>query len=302
MSANSLAFTNRPAIWDGGMGSLLIAAGLRPGQSPEAWNIERPEVVAAAHRAYYAAGADVVQTNTFGGNRFRLQDAKCPYPVERVNREAAAIALAERPAGRLVAGDIGPSGLALPPVGHADEQSLTDAFAEQAAVLCTAGVDFLSVETMSDLREARAALRGARSVCRLPVMVSLTFRQTRRGFFTIFGDPAVESLRTLRAEGAAGTGANCTLGSAAMTMLGLELRPAVEGLLLLQPNAGEPRIIREGNGYSTVYPEGPDEFTARLEPLFAAGIDALGGCCGTGPAHIQALATRREARRGPANF
>lgn len=275
-------------LWDGAMGSLLLDAGLAPGTAPEAWNIERPEDVRRVHAGYFQAGADVVQTNTFGANRARLAETRCPFSVEEVNRTAASIALSVRPPGGLVAGDLGPSGLAFPPLGRAEEGALADLFAEQAAALTAAGVDLLSVETISDLREGLAALRGIRRVSDLPVFVSLTFRATRRGFFTIVGDPAAASLAALIDEGASGVGANCTLSSAAMRELVREVRPSVRGTLLVQPNAGEPFL--EPRTGKVGYPEGPDAFAAHVGEMIGLGVDCVGGCCGTTPEHIARIA------------
>jgi 5-methyltetrahydrofolate--homocysteine methyltransferase len=290
-------FTNllkreKTVLWDGGMGSLLLAAGLELGASPEAWNIERPDEVAKIHRAYFAAGSQVVQANTFGGNRVRLKETGCPYSVEEVNRAALKIALDERPAGCLVAGNIGPSGLSFPPVGTANENELFEVFAEHAAILASSGADLVGIETMSDLREALAALRGATSVCDLPVCVSITFRETRRGFFTIMGDPAVSSLKTLLENGATCVGANCTLSSEGMMRLAGRLRDEIDGPLIIQANAGEPLLTKEEGEHRVSYPEGPDKFANKMANAFAIGIDIIGGCCGTTPKHIEYLADR----------
>ena len=280
------------------MGSLLIEAGLPAGASPEAWNLERPEILREIHRAYFEAGADVVQTNTFGGNRIRLAHSKCPYTVEQACEAAAKLALEVRPEGGRVAGDIGPTGLSFPPLGTAVEDELRELFAQQARALAEAGVDLISIETMSDLREARAALNGVRDVCGLPVAVSMTFRSTKRGFFTIMGDPAETALKSLLDEGADGVGANCTLSSEAMAKLALELRDGIPGWLLVQPNAGEPALVKHGESHRVVYPEEPEPYAARFVEVMRLGIDAVGGCCGTTPEHIRALCGVRERING----
>ncbi len=285
---------NKPVLWDGGMGSQLLAAGLSPGDAPEAWNVEQPDLVKAIHKAYYDAGADVVQTNTFGGNRVRLAETGCPYTVSEVCVAGARIVMGACPEGRFVAGNIGPTGLSFPPIGTAVEEDLFDIFAEQASALANAGVDLLNVETMSDLREARAALGGAGSVCDLPIVVSMTFRATRRGFFTIMGDPAGASLETLLGEGAAAVGANCTLSSEAMNGLAMGLKKSINEPLIIQPNAGEPRIEKQGDTHEVRYPEGPAEFATNLHGAIAAGIHIIGGCCGTTPRHIAHLASERN--------
>lgn len=285
----------KPALWDGGLGSMLLSAGLRPGEVPEGWNIEKPEAVSDVHRQYFTAGSDVVQTNTFGGNAVRLQEAKCRYTVEEVNAAGVRAALGVRPEGKFVAGSLGPSGLSFPPLGKADENQIAEIYGRQAAALAAAGADLLSVETVSDLREARAALRGIKKVCKLPVIVSLTFRQTPRGFFTIMGNPAVSSLKALFDDGADAAGANCTLSPKAMVLLARELRQSIPGPLLIQPNAGDP--VMDPASHRVTYPESPADFTAALEPLFTLGIEFLGGCCGTGPKHIAGLAGLRKSPR-----
>ncbi len=276
------------------MGSQLLAAGLAAGEAPEEWNLDRPDVVSGIHRAYFDAGSDVVQTNTFGGNRVRLAETKCLYSVEEVCRAGATIAKEVQPDDRMVAGDMGPTGLSFPPLGQADEKELEDIFAEQAAALAGAGVDLLSIETMSDIREAVAAITGAKSVCDLPLVVSMTFRKTRRGHFTIMGDPLLPSLQSLLDSGASAVGANCTLSSNDMCALAQEVNNSSAGIIIIQPNAGEPQIVTDGDSHEIHYPEGPDEFASNLRPAIQAGVDIIGGCCGTEPGHISALARMRE--------
>jgi len=287
--------SGRVRLWDGGMGAALIAGGLAQGQAPESWSLDRPDVIQDLHRRYYAAGSDVVLTNTFGANGARLRHAGCSYSVEETCLAGARLARDVRPEGRFVAGDVGPTGLMLPPVGDADERELEDLFCEQADALARGGVDLLHIETMSDLREARAALRGARRACGLPVIASLTVRRTPRGAFTIMGDEAGASLAALLDEGADGVGLNCTLSSMEMAAVACDLGDRVNGFLVVQPNAGEPRIA-DG---SVRYPEGPEFFCEALEPLLKAGIGGVGGCCGTTPGHIAGLARRLGREGGP---
>lgn len=288
---------NQPALWDGGMGAMLLAAGLEQGKAPETWNIERPDIVAEIHRAYFDAGSDVIQTNTFGGGRARLLEAKCPYSCEEINAEAVKIALQVRPQGKFVAGDLGPSGLLLPPVGKGEEKQIEEIFGEQSAILSSCGVDLLSLETISDLREARAALRAIKRQSKLPVIVSMTFRETRRGFFTIMGDPAAASLNQLLDDGADVVGANCTLSSSSMALLAKELKAKVHGPLLLQPNAGNPMFSSSDANPVVLYPEGPEAFASFTEHAMSLGVEIIGGCCGTTPEYIKAMDCRRKTIR-----
>lgn len=273
----------RVLLLDGGMGSLLIAAGLEPGRAPEWWNLEHPDRVAAAHRAYVESGSDIVHTNTFGGNPLRLAAGGLAGRCREVNRRAAELARGAANGRALVAGDIGPTGHMLPPVGTATVAELTAAFAEQVEALVEGGVDLLSIETMSDLREARAALAAARASS-LPVLVSMTFETRRRGVFTIMGDPLVGSLSTLAAEGATAVGCNCSVTSAEMLAMVRAAAPVLAAPLVAQPNAGQPRVTPDGVAYDA----SPDAFARDLLAMVAAGARAVGGCCGTTPAFIAA--------------
>jgi 5-methyltetrahydrofolate--homocysteine methyltransferase len=270
------------------MGSLLIAAGLRPGECPEAWNLDRPDAVRAIHRDYYAAGACAVLSNTFGANAARLRDSHSPYGVAELNRAGVRLARECCPEGGLVAGDIGPSGVFLEPAGEASEQELEELFFQQAQALVEAGADLICLETFSDLRETRAALRAARRAGPLPVVAAMTFRAGRQGFVTMMGDPLATCLATLRADGAAAVGANCTLSGPAFLALAREIRACGPGPVFLEPNAGEPQPTPEG----LRYPYGPEAFADAIGEALGFPDVILGGCCGTTPAHIAALAAR----------
>lgn len=285
----------RVLLLDGGLGSLLIADGLAAGTPPERWVLERPERIAAAHRQYVDAGADVVHACTFGASAPKLAAVGLEGRAAEVNR--AAVALAREAAGRraLVAGDIGPTGALFPPMGDATEDALGAAFREQASLLADAGVDLLSIETMYDLREACAAVAAA-ATTGLPVLASMTFSARKRGFFTLVGDRVGPSLRALLVSGAHVVGFNCTLTAPEMVPLIAEARAALdaEGTapahgagpapLVAQPNAGQPRPTPQGVVYDTT----PAAFVADLERIVAAGARVVGGCCGTDPAFIRA--------------
>jgi len=280
-------------LLDGGMGSALIARGLEAGGCSELWNLERPDVVEAIHAAFLEAGSDVVQTNTFGGNTHALKRHGLADKMEAINTEGVSIArrAVERVTGgrgrtRLVAGNIGPSGAMLPPVGTAEPEALEDAFAAQAAVLVAAGADYLAIETMGDLREALCALRGARRATDREVTVCLTFDRKKRGFFTIMGDRPVDSMKRLADEGATFTGANCSIGSEAMVELWSALAKATPGTTIAKPNAGLPEMTAEG----PVYRQTPAEFGRDLGEIANRGARIVGGCCGTDPRFIAELA------------
>ena len=272
----------RVLLLDGGLGSMLIAAGLEAGRAPEWWNLEHPVRVEAVHRAYLDAGSEVVHTNTFGANPIRLAAGGLAGRCREVNAAAVEIARRACAGAGLVAGDVGPTGHMLPPLGSATVEQLTQAFREQAEALADAGADLISIETMSDLREAVAAVEAARTTS-LAVHASMTFERRRRGVFTIMGDPLVPSLLALAGAGADAVGCNCSVTSAEMRAMVLEAAPLVGVPLSAQPNAGQPRVTPEWVGYDA----DPEAFARDLAAMVAAGAAMVGGCCGTTPEFIR---------------
>jgi 5-methyltetrahydrofolate--homocysteine methyltransferase len=294
MSAGATALRARlaagpPLLLDGGLGTMLIARGLPAGAPPDAWTTARPEVLTEVHRAYVAAGSEAVHANTFGANGPRL--ARFGLADRAAELNAAAVALARAAGPRFVIADVGPSGDFLPPVGTADPATLRAAFAAQGRALAAAGVDGLHLETMIDLREARLALEALLETApAIPILVSLTFEQRRRGFFTIMGNALGPALRELAAAGAAAVGANCSVTSAAMGALAGEALAAVDCPLVLQPNAGAPELV-DG---AVRYRQAPEVFADDMAAVAAAGVRAVGGCCGTDPRFIAALRARLD--------
>jgi len=281
-------------LLDGGMGSMLIAAGLKEGHPPEEWNLSNEEPLASIHSAYLEAGAEVIQSNTFGANRIKLDatDAGRSLDAGEVNEAGARIA---RRAiddfgheGRFLAGDIGPTGQFFPPVGQLDASAARTAFAEQAKALAGAGVDFFLIETMYDVREALEAVRGIREVSALPIIALVTYEKKARGYFTLMGDTPEKAVEALLAEGAAAVGANCTLSSTDMIDLVSEMRELTDSPIIFQPNAGKP-VMEHGRA---VYRQRPEEFAADIETMVRAGAAAVGGCCGTTPDFIRAVHDR----------
>ena len=277
----------RHHLFDGGMGTMLQAAGLEAGQCPELLNLTNPDTVAAIHAAYAAAGADILTANTFGASRRKL--GRDPGPCI-----AAGVALARRAAegqGRpvCVALDVGPLGALLAPMGELSFDAAYDLFAEIMDAGAAAGADLVLIETMSDLREAKAALLAAKERTNLPVFVTMTFGEDGRTFLGT--DPAAAAV-TLTSLGADVVGINCSLGPK-------ELRPALRKMIaathlpvMIQPNAGLPRLE---NG-RTVFDVGPEEFAACAKDFLSDGAAILGGCCGTTPDHIRAMRPLLEGR------
>ena len=277
---------SKTVIFDGGMGSMLIARGLGPGESPETWNLEKPEAVAEVQRLYYEAGADVVHTNSFGASPVKLADRGLGDQAEQINRRAAEITKSVCPAGKLVAGDMGPTGKFLKPLGDLDPRDAEDSYRRQAETLLTGGADLISIETMFSLEETLAAVRAVKSLGNVLVIASLTYNRTKNGFFTMMGDGVVKAVKALEDAGADAIGSNCSLGSAEMIELTAAIRAATHKPVLIQPNAGKPLAVDD----AVVYQQTPAEFAADGLRIKAAGADMIGGCCGTTPDFIRELA------------
>jgi 5-methyltetrahydrofolate--homocysteine methyltransferase len=277
-----------PVLADGAMGTMLFEAGLQFGDPPEAWNLEHPDRVRAIHRAYLDAGSQIILTNTFGGNRFRLGMHNLQAKVPELNRAAVEIAreAAKEAGGRaLVAGDIGPSGGILLPVGEMQFAEAVAGFAEQAAALVAGGADVIWIETMSDLEEVRAAIEGVRQAsARLPIIASMTF--DTRGH-TMMGVTPEEAVRALSGWGAAAVGGNCGNGPDEILAVVQKMRAAAPGVVLVaKANAGLPELQ---NGRA-VYRAGPKVMADYALAVSAAGAHIVGACCGSTPDHVRAMA------------
>ena len=271
---------------DGAMGTQLQRRGLPLGAVPELANLEHPDWLADIHRSYVEAGSDILYANTFGANREKL--ARSGRTVAEV--VSAGVALARQAAaGRaLVALDVGPLGQLLEPNGTLRFEEAYDRFAEVMEAGAAAGADLVVIETMADLNEARAALLAAKERTSLPVLVSMSFEADRR---TFLGCGVASMALTLSGLGADAIGINCSLGPLEMAPLVDELKRWTDLPLLLKPNAGLPDPA--GGGYDI----GPEQFAAALAGLGRAGVQLLGGCCGTGPEHIALLRRELEGAR-----
>ncbi len=275
-------------VGDGAMGTLLLAHGLAPGEPPEAVTLSRPALLEEIARRYVDAGADLLETNTFGGSPLKLALHGLEHETETVNRTA--VEATRRAAGEraYVAGACGPSGRLLEPYGDTSPDAVYDSFRRQAAALIAAGVDCVCVETMTDLAEARLAVRAARDVStRIPVLATMTFDPTPRGYFTIMGVSVAAAAAGLAEAGADVIGSNCGNGVEHMVAIAREFRRHTALPLMIQPNAGLPRMV-DG---TTVYDETPEFMAEQARGLIDAGVAIVGGCCGTTPAHIAALRT-----------
>jgi len=280
-------------VADGAMGTLLMERVLAPGQCPESVALSRPEVLVEIAELYAEAGAELIQTDTFGGSPLKLAMYGLDSRTEEINRAAVQAARKGAADRGYVAASCGPSGRLLTPYGDTEPQVVEESFARQVRALVEAGIDILCVETMTDLREAVIAVKAAKSVSRnLPVAASMTFDRTPRGFFTIMGAGIAEAARVLEEAGADVVGSNCGNGIENMLLVAEELRKHTRLPILIRSNAGRPEM----EGGAVVYREGPDFFAEKAVGLVAHGVAIIGGCCGTTPAHVQAL--RREIDRG----
>ena len=277
-------------ISDGATGTYLQRRGLEPGGCPEEFNASRPEVISGMARDYFAAGSDIVLTNSFGGSRFMQKKYGFGERVREFNRLAAERAASQKPDDRrYVAASVGPTGEMMEPLPDGvSEADMYDALAEQITALAEGGADAILIETQMALEEAVVGIRAARENTRLPVFATMVFDLGPRGFFTMMGVTPERAVADLRAAGADVVGANCGNGIDRMIDLAAQMRAADDGPMLIQSNAGIPDM----KGGEIIYNEGPDYMAERFERLAEMGINILGGCCGTGPDHIRALSAR----------
>ncbi len=272
----------RPLVFDGATGTMLQRLGLKPGGCPDELVLKEPSLVKKVHSAYKDAGADVVSTNTFGANRVKLKEYGLESKVGDINTQAARLARQAVGDGVLVAGDIGPTGHFMEPVGALPFDEAVEIFSEQAISLKAGGADLIVIETMMDLREMKAALMAAKSVG-LPVVATMTFDETMR---TVLGTSPEAFVVTAEGLGADAAGANCSLGVEGIYRALLAMSRVSSIPLMAQPNAGIPAL----KGADTVFPASPDDMAAYAQRLAEAGVRILGGCCGTTPEHISRMA------------
>lgn len=280
---------NHLVILDGGMGTLLQEAGLLPGELPERWNLSHPHEVVAIHRAYFEAGSNVVNTNTFGANRLKFSaeelDVTVRAAVENARR-AAAESVGEQE--KFVALDIGPTGRMLAPLGDFDFEDAVSVFAETVRLGVKYGVDLITVETMNDSYETKAALLAVKENSDLPVLVTCAFGEDGK---LMTGASPEAMVALLEGMGADAVGVNCSLGPKLLAPVVERYLAAASTPVVCKPNAGLPEVV---NG-RTVYNVAPDEFARDVAALVHDGVQVVGGCCGTTPAHIAALCA--EIRR-----
>ena len=270
-------------IADGAAGTLLIAAGLQAGTPPELWNVEFPEQIAQLHNAYLDAGSKIILTNSFGGSRTKLEKSGMGDRVKELNLSAVTIARQSAAGKAYVAGDIGPTGELMKPMGNLTFERAVEVFYEQAEILEEGGADLIWIETMSDLEEAKAAITAALQASHLPVFCSLSFEKKARTIMGISAQKAAEELWPL---GITAIGANCGEGLEMIPEVIRQMKAVIPGApLIVKPNAGLPRLS-EGK---TVYNVAPTFFATKMAEFVAQGAQIVGACCGSDPRYISAL-------------
>lgn len=284
---NSLLQEGKPVLLDGAMGTMLMEAGLESGDSPEEWNALHPDKVRDIHREYIQAGSQIILTNTFGGTSVRMKAHGLSDRVIELNKKAAENARSEAdgaPHPVLVAGSMGPTGQLLEPLGTLSISDAEQSFAEQAAGLAEGGVDLFWVETMSDLSEVKAAIAGIRSVSDLPIAATMSFDTHGHTMMGVSPEQAVKELGEMNIQL---LGANCGTGSDELIEAIKKIHTANPDLpIIAKANAGVPKMVET----EVVYDGSPEVMAAYAADVWKEGATLIGGCCGSTPAHVKAMA------------
>jgi len=275
-----------PVITDGAWGTELQARGLPPGEIPDVWNLTNPDKVIAVARAYVEAGSQVILTNTFGANRFRLAGHSLEHKLAEINRTGVQLSREAAGSSARVFASIGPTGRLLMD-GSVTEDDLRAAFSEQAEAIASASPDAIVIETMSDLGEATIAIKAAKATG-LPVVACVVFDSGANKDRTMMGVTPEQAAAELSEAGADIIGANCGIGIERYVQVCQRLRAATNRPLWMKPNAGLPRLVAGRPVYDTT----PEQFAGVAPALVDAGAAFVGGCCGTNPDFIRALRAR----------
>ena len=284
------SFSKKHLVFDGGMGTMLLASGLPAGASPDAWNITNPDAVRAVHAAYLAAGADVITSNTFGSTVPRQKHGSYK-PAELAAAGVRLVKEAIQASGKTAyaALDIGPLGEFLEPLGDLTEEEALDYFREPIEAGVSAGADCILIETMSALDEALVCVKAAKAYgSGLPILCTLTYSPAGH---LMTGEPVETVVAALEEAGVSAHGCNCGVGPEQLVALLPRFTACATKPLIMQPNAGLPEY-QDGQ---TVYLVGPEAFANEMRLLASGGVWGIGGCCGTTPEHI-ALLTKLAAK------
>lgn len=288
MNLSTLLQNKDIILLDGAIGTELDKRGLMGRASN---NLDAPEVVLEIQREYAKCGCDALITNTLTMNRIYIETHNIGVSVRVVNKAGVELARQATNEGQYVLGDISSTGQLLEPYGTYKESQFYDAYKEQAEILAESGVDGFIIETVFDLREAMCALRACKDVSSLPVIVSIAFATEQKGGRTIMGNSAEQCAKSLTDAGADVVGANCgDIDPAQMAVIVSQLKSATSLPILAQPNAGIPKLVDN----ETVFDMGPEAFAKGIAECLQAGASLVGGCCGTTPEHIRAVAALLE--------
>lgn len=281
-------------VSDGAMGTMLLEKGLEPGQCPESLNISRTGVLEDIARVYLEAGADIIQTNTFGASPLKLSLYSLDDKTQIINKKAVQAVKNAVGGKAYVSASCGPTGKLLKPFGDTEPEKIFNGYMIQIKALVEAGADIICVETMTDLTEATLAVKAAKTVSSsVPVMATMTFDHTPRGFYTIMGVSIEKAAKGLEEAGADIIGSNCGNGIENMTAIAEEFGKCSKLPLIIQSNAGLPQM-KDGK---MTYGETPEFMAGKVPAMIAAGVSIIGGCCGTTPEHITAFRKAVDSRR-----
>jgi len=284
-------------VFDGGYGTALFAAGLSNGACPELWNDTHPEVVRGIHKGYFDAGSDIVETNTFGGTRLKLNEYQIGDRTRELNLKGAQLARSVCPPGRYIAGSVGPTSrlpVEYEPLGDTSDEEYVATFKEQALALAEGGVDIFAVETMMFPQEAIAAITACKAAADLPVMATMFFQyeEMHDRDRTMWGESPADVAKNLLGAGADIVGMNCGRGPDRAIVIIREMRAVTGAPLIAYPNAGLP--ITKGD--TTTYELEPEDMAKDYPALLDAGCNIAGACCGSGPEHIRLIAEVARSR------
>jgi len=270
-------------VSDGAMGTMLFERGVNSGDCPERVNIERPETLKEIAEQYFQAGADIIHTNTFGASPLKLAQYSLDDQTENINIAAVRAVRSVIGDRAYLSASCGPCGKILKPYGDVDPDEVFEGFKRQMAALIGEGVDMICIETMTDLNEAKLAIKAVRLITAdIPVCATMTFDSTSRGFFTIMGVSIEQATNQLIESGVDIVGSNCGNGIENMVKITAEFRKHTDCPLIIQSNAGLPKLV----GDQVVYSESPEFMAEKCRELMRLGVNIVGGCCGTKPDHI----------------
>lgn len=281
-------------VSDGAIGSMLLSRGLPKVPCPESYNMSHSGILTEIAKEYLEAGAEIIQTNTFGASPLKLKDYSLENKADTINKiavEAVRNAVSDK---AYISGSCGPSGKMLKPYGDIEPEEMYESFHRQISSLISAGIDVICIETMTDINEAISAIKAAKDISStIPVMATMTFDPTPRGFFTIMGIDIPTAVKILSDAGADVIGSNCGNGIENMVKIAEDFKAETEIPVIIQSNAGLPEL-KDGKIF---YSETPEFMSEKAVDLAELDISIIGGCCGTTPAHIRAIRNKIDSLR-----